>query len=144
MDDTAGLTPSTLGEVLYSAPWASLVSEESLAALVQCVAAGDPLALHELYERAHRPVFTLALRITGDGAHAQKVTLQVFLDVWQCARSYQPDKGPVLGWIMNQARQRSLEHQRLARQRAGLGAGPIRTRGSKARVPVAKQEARPS
>src|SRR5260370_35235517 len=36
-------------------------------------AAGDQLALHALYERAHRPVFTLIMRITANRETAEEL-----------------------------------------------------------------------
>jgi RNA polymerase sigma-70 factor, ECF subfamily len=58
-------TPATLGDVLYANTKAP-VTEQTWATLVQSIAAGDQLALHTLYEMAHRIVFTLIMRITGN------------------------------------------------------------------------------
>lgn len=60
-------SPATLGDVLYAKSKAP-VPEQDWAALVQSVAAGDHLALHALYERAHRMVFTLVIRIQAYGS----------------------------------------------------------------------------
>jgi RNA polymerase sigma-70 factor (ECF subfamily) len=79
---------------------------------VRSVAARDQLALHALYERSHRLVFTLALRITCNPETAEEVTLDVFHDVWRRAWGYDPANGTVLGWIMNQARSRALDRLR--------------------------------
>ena len=111
-DGSAGPAPATLGDVLYATPHGALLTEESWVQLVRAVAASDPLALHALYERAHRVVFTLAMRITGSRETAEEVTLDVFLDLWRHAASYDPANGTVLGWIMNQARSRSIDRLR--------------------------------
>ena len=50
----------------YAKPSNALISEADWVALVRAVAAGDQLALHALYERAHRPVFTFVLRMTAN------------------------------------------------------------------------------
>jgi RNA polymerase sigma-70 factor (ECF subfamily) len=105
-------SPGTLGEVLYSGGAKRIVLEEEWAALVRSTAAGDQSALHGLYERARRPVFTLAVRITGNRETAEEVTLDVFLDIWRRAGSYDPANGTVLGWIMNQARSRAIDRVR--------------------------------
>src|SRR5688500_5592840 len=102
-------SPGTLGEVLYARPSEPLVSEAEWVALVRSVAAGDQGALLALYERAHRVVFTLIMRITVNRATAEEVTLDVFHDVWRRASSYQEKDGTVLGWIMNQARSRAID-----------------------------------
>jgi len=68
----------TLGDVLYADPSVRVEAEEGWAGLVRQVAAHDQLALHALYERAHRFVFTLAVRITGSRESAEEVTVDVF------------------------------------------------------------------
>ena len=116
-------TPGTLGEVLYSGAGKTLVSEKEWADLVRAVACGDQVALHRLYERAHRLVFTLAVRITGSHETAEEVTLDVFHDVWRRAPGYDPANGTVLGWIMNQARSRSLDRLRFDTRRKRVDPG---------------------
>jgi RNA polymerase sigma-70 factor (ECF subfamily) len=104
--------PATLGDVLYAKPSKCRVAEAEWVALVQSVAAGDQNALHALYERTHRVVFTLTLRITANPETAEEVTLDVFHDVWRRASRYQQANGTVLGWIMNQARSRAIDRLR--------------------------------
>jgi RNA polymerase sigma-70 factor, ECF subfamily len=103
--------PATLGDVLYAKSTAS-PSEEDWAALVQSIAAGDQQALHALYERANRPVFTLIMRITANRETAEELTIDVFHDVWRRAERYDAASGTVLGWIMNQARSRTIDRLR--------------------------------
>ena len=105
-------SPGTLGEVLYAGRPKALVSEAEWVVLVQSVAAGDQGALHALYERAHRAVFTLIMRITANRETAEEVTLDVFHDVWRHASRYQEDAGTVLGWIMIQAHSRAIDRLR--------------------------------
>ena len=103
--------PATLGDILY-AKSKSTVSEEDWATLVKSIAAGDQLALHALYERAHRVVFTLIMRITANRETAEELTVDVFHDVWRRASRYDAANGTVLGWIMNQARSRAIDRLR--------------------------------
>jgi RNA polymerase sigma-70 factor, ECF subfamily len=109
--------PGTLGEVLYANPSKPLVSEAEWVALVHSVAVGDQNALHALYERAHRVVFTLIMRITANRETAEEVTLDVFHDVWARASCYQEANGTVLGWIMNQARCRAIDRLRFEQRK---------------------------
>lgn len=111
VSDSPG-SPGTLGEVLYANPSKALVLETEWVALVRSVAAGDQGALHALYQRAHRVVFTLSMRITANPETAEEVTLDVFHDVWRRASLYQENDGTVLGWIMNQARSRAIDRLR--------------------------------
>ena len=111
--------PGTLGEVLY-AQSKNLISEEAWVARVQAVAAGDQGALWDLYERAHRVVFTLSMRITANRETAEEVTLDVFHDVWRRASRYDAADGTVLGWIMNQARSRAIDRLRFEQRKKRL------------------------
>jgi RNA polymerase sigma-70 factor (ECF subfamily) len=103
--------PATLGDVLYAKSKAP-VPEQDWATLVQSIVTGDQLALHALYERAHRPVFTLIMRIMANRETAEELTIDVFHDVWRHASRYDAANGTVLGWIMNQARSRALDRLR--------------------------------
>lgn len=119
------LAPDRLGDVLYASGGKRLVPEGEWVALVRQVAGGDERALHALYDRAHHLVFTLALRITCNGATAEEVTLDVFHDLWRRAAGYDPANGTVLGWIMNQARSRSIDRLRFeGRKKRRDGAAP--------------------
>jgi RNA polymerase sigma-70 factor (ECF subfamily) len=105
-------SPGTLGAVLYANPSKVVVSEAQWVALVRSVASGDQHALHALYERAHRAVFTFVMRMTANRETAEEVTLDVFHDVWRHAARYQEADGTVFGWIMNQARSRAIDRLR--------------------------------
>lgn len=105
------LVASTLGDVLYAGPKAP-VPERDWSTLVESIASGDEVALHALYDRANRMVFTLALRITANPETAEELTVDVFHDVWRTASSYDADKGTVIAWIMNRARSRSIDRLR--------------------------------
>jgi RNA polymerase sigma-70 factor (ECF subfamily) len=104
-------TAATLGDVLYAGA-RHVAPEREWVALVQSIAAGDQLALHALYERTHRVVFTLVMRITANRETAEELTLDVFHDVWRRAARYDVANGTVLGWIMNQARSRAIDRLR--------------------------------
>lgn len=111
VNPAAEALPGTLGAVLYGSPRA-IAAEAEWTALVRATAAGDQLALHALYERAHRPVFTLMVRMSGSRETAEELTLDVFHGVWGRARAYDPANGTVLGWIMNLARSRAIDRLR--------------------------------
>ena len=113
--------PATLGDVLYAKSKA-LVPEQDWATLVRSMATGDQLALHTLYEMAHRMVFTLIMRITANRETAEELTIDVFHDVWRRASRYDAANGTVLGWIMNQARSRAIDRLRFeSRQKRSPG-----------------------
>jgi RNA polymerase sigma-70 factor (ECF subfamily) len=113
-----------LGEVLYAKSKAT-VPEHAWAKLVQSIATGDQLALHTLYEMAHRSVFTLMMRITANRETAEELTIDVFHDVWRRASRYDAANGTVLGWIMNQARSRAIDRLRFDSRKKRSNGGDL-------------------
>lgn len=108
----ADCPPVTLGDLLYKDRTQARVSEDAWVALVRGIAAGDQRALRSVYERTHRLVFTFLARLLNDRRSAEEVTVDTFHAVWQRAARYDPAGGPVLGWIMNQARTRAIDRLR--------------------------------
>ena len=98
--------------MLYTDKAKAPVNETDWRRLIEAIAKGDQAALHALYERTHRIVFTLIVRITNNRETAEELTLDVFHDVWRRASSYDPVGGSVVGWIMNQARSRAIDRLR--------------------------------
>jgi RNA polymerase sigma-70 factor (ECF subfamily) len=114
----------TLGDLLYADKTKTPVSEKEWVGLVQSIAAGDQHALHALYERTHRIVFTLIVRITDNRETAEEATLDVFHDVWRRASAYDAANGTVVGWIMNQARSRAIDRLRLEQRKKRVNHHP--------------------
>lgn len=114
----------TLADILYADKSKSRVSEDEWLQLVRAVAGGDQSALYSLYERTHRIVFTLIVRIVMNRETAEEVTLDVFHDVWRRASSYDPANGSVVGWIMNQARSRAIDRLRFDQRKKRVNTYP--------------------
>jgi RNA polymerase sigma-70 factor (ECF subfamily) len=114
----------TLGELLYADKATAVVSEEDWVGLVRSIAAGDQHALGELYDRTHRIVYTLMVRITDSQETAEELTLDVFLDVWLRASTYDAANGTVVGWIMNQARSRAIDRLRFEQRKKRVNHHP--------------------
>jgi RNA polymerase sigma-70 factor, ECF subfamily len=111
----------TLGQVLYADAAKTPIPEDDWVALVRSIGAGDQRALHALYERAHRIVFTLAVRIVSSRETAEELTVDVFHDVWRRAAQYDAANGTVVGWIMNQARSRAIDRLRFEQRKKRVG-----------------------
>jgi RNA polymerase sigma-70 factor, ECF subfamily len=126
--------PATLGDVLYANSEAP-VPEQEWAELVQSIAAGDQLALHALYERSYRIVFTLVMRITANRETAEEVTVDVFHAVWRRASDYDAANGTVLGWIMNQARSRAIDRLRFENRKKRSNGGDMEPQAEAAADP---------
>jgi RNA polymerase sigma-70 factor, ECF subfamily len=114
----------TLGHLLYADKRKTRVSEKEWVELVQSIAAGDQQALHALYERTHRIVFTLIVRITDNRETAEEAMLDVFHDVWRRASTYDAANGTVVGWVMNQARSRAIDRLRLEQRKKRVNHHP--------------------
>ncbi|HET8946467.1 MAG TPA: cupin domain-containing protein [Candidatus Polarisedimenticolia bacterium] len=103
-----GSHTKTLAQVLDALKADACVPEKYWVDLVHALARGDQLALNALYLRTSRLVFTWVLRITANRKSAEEETLEVYLDLWHGASSYDPSDGSVLAWIMNHARARAM------------------------------------
>ncbi|MPZ44093.1 MAG: sigma-70 family RNA polymerase sigma factor [Betaproteobacteria bacterium] len=119
-----GASVLTLGDLLYGDKPDNTLSEIDLVALVQCMAAGDLRALQALYERTHRIVFTLIVRITNNRETAEELTVDLFHDLWRRAASYDAANGSVMGWIMNQARSRAIDRLRFEQRKKRVNQHP--------------------
>lgn len=114
--DPAETLGTTLGDVLFSKS-TSPASESEWVTLMRSIAARDKRALHSLYCRTHKIVFTLVMRITQNRQTAEELTLDVFHDVWRRAPMYDAANGSVIGWIMNQARSRAIDRLRFEQRK---------------------------
>jgi RNA polymerase sigma-70 factor (ECF subfamily) len=77
----------------------------------------EEAALGMIYDRYHRFVFTIALRMVGDRDVAEEVVQDVFQAVWQSAGSFQP-KGNVAAWLAGITRHRAIDATRSRRFRS--------------------------
>ena len=116
-EDPRDSAAGTLGELLYADKAKTPVSEKEWVGLIRSIAAGDQRALQGLYERTHRIVFTLTMRITNSRETAEELTVDVFHDVWRRASTYDAAGGSVVGWIMNQARSRAIDRLRFEQRK---------------------------
>jgi RNA polymerase sigma-70 factor (ECF subfamily) len=89
--------------------------------LMQQLSSGDPAALGPLYDATVGRVYARALRITGNPADADEVTCDVYRQVWQNAKQFDPQRGIPLQWLLVIARSRALDCSRKNRaQRESL------------------------
>jgi len=88
--------------------------------LLERVAKRDEAALNAFYDRYHRLVYSLALRVVGIAADAEDVVLDVFWQVWQQAGQYDPERGSVITWLITIARSRAIDRLRRLRRNGTL------------------------
>src|SRR5262245_14339130 len=72
----------------------------------------DERAVGELYDRHHRLLFGLILRILRDRAEAEEVLQEVFMQVWTRAETYNVSLGSPAGWLVRIARNRAIDRLR--------------------------------
>ena len=94
--------------------------------LLMRIAARDQGAFAQLYDMLSARVFGLILRVLVNRAHSEEVLQEVFLEVWQSAASFAPNKGQGRTWIMTIAHRRAVDRVRSAQssterdEKAGL------------------------
>lgn len=76
--------------------------------LVQ-VARGDEAAFGRVYDAVGAAVFGLVRRVIRDPARAEEVTQEVFLQVWQSAHRFDPERGRGKSWILTLAHRRAVD-----------------------------------
>jgi RNA polymerase sigma-70 factor (ECF subfamily) len=84
----------------------------SPATLVEAIARGSRLALKRLYDLESRRLYGIALRIVRRPEVAADVLQEAFIQIWQNARSYSPERGAAEAWLTGIVRFRALDSVR--------------------------------
>jgi RNA polymerase sigma-70 factor (ECF subfamily) len=84
------------------------------------VAAGQLDALEDLYDRYRMMAYSIALRITSDGALAEDVVQDAFLGAWRNADRYVAGRGSVRTWLLSIVHHRAIDAVRRRRPTADL------------------------
>jgi len=85
--------------------------------LVASIAAGVTEALATLYDRYSTLLMGLGMKILRDTQEVEDVLHDVFVEVWEKAGTYDPDRGSVRTWLCLRMRSRSLDRCKLARRK---------------------------
>jgi RNA polymerase sigma-70 factor (ECF subfamily) len=80
--------------------------------LMQYATAGHHDAVTVLFDRYHRLVFDVALRIVRDPGEAEDVVQSVFLDVFRAMANFDSRKGILKVWLLQYAYHRALHRKR--------------------------------
>ena len=88
------------------------VTERPLEDLLVHVAGGDRQAFSELYDRLSSRVFGLVKRLLIDYSQSEEVTQEIFLEIWQSASRYEPNKGSATSWILTMTHRRAVDRIR--------------------------------
>lgn len=93
-------------------------SADRVAELLMRIASGDDTAFGTLYDMMSSRVFGLILRVLVDRAQSEEVLQEVFLEIWQSAGSFAPNRGQGRSWVLTIAHRRAVDRVRSA-QAAG-------------------------
>lgn len=94
----------------------------ALQALLTRIVAGDQHALAALHALTRPRLYGLILRIVRNPADADEVLGDVYLQAWEQAGDYRPERGGVLAWLRTLAWSRAVDRQRRTRRQVGEAA----------------------
>lgn len=83
--------------------------------LIASIARGERDAFGALYDRHASTMMALACRILNDHREAEDLLHDVFLEVWNKAHAYRPERASVRTWLMLRLRSRALDRLRSSR-----------------------------
>ncbi|WP_434810057.1 ECF RNA polymerase sigma factor SigK [Microbacterium sp. bgisy189] len=89
-------------------------ASDHAADLLVRIADGDQQAFAGLYDMLSSRVFGLILRVLGDRSQSEEVLQEVFLEVWQSASKFAPNKGQGRSWVLTIAHRRAVDRVRSA------------------------------
>ena len=85
------------------------VTDESVMERIQ---SRDPEAIGTLHERYSRLLKALIMKVLHNEAESEDLLQEVFLEIWNRAAGYNPEKGKALSWIVTLARRRAIDRLR--------------------------------
>ena len=92
--------------------------DDPASALLVRVARGDQPAFAELYDMLSPRVFGLILRVLVNRSQSEEVLQEVFLEIWQTASRFAPDRGRGRTWILTIAHRRAVDRVRASQASA--------------------------
>lgn len=98
---------------------ASHEARERLKAAMVRLAGGDRDALEQIYNATRVKLFGICLRILGDRKEAEDALQDVYLNLWQRADRYDPERASPISWLATFARNRAVDRLRTGKVRAG-------------------------
>lgn len=88
--------------------------------LLARIARQDRAAFEDLFSRYSGILYATALKFLKDDADAQDVVQDVFIQIWDKAKLYDPAKGKPLTWALTLTRNRSIDRIRAIQRRTRL------------------------
>jgi RNA polymerase sigma-70 factor (ECF subfamily) len=88
--------------------------------LLARVAKRERAAFEQLYDRYANILYATAMKFLKEDADAQDVVQDVFIQIWDKAKLYDPSKGKPLTWALTLTRNRSIDRIRSIQRRTRL------------------------
>jgi RNA polymerase sigma-70 factor, ECF subfamily len=88
--------------------------------LLARVARRERAAFEQLYDRYKNILYATAMKFLKEDADAQDVVQDVFIQIWDKAKLYDPAKGKPLTWALTLTRNRSIDRIRAIQRRTRL------------------------
>lgn len=80
--------------------------------LLPAIAAGDTVAVAELYDRHSATLYALLVKILGDRSDAQEILQESFVQAWRRAADFDPSRGSEIAWLVSIARNKAIDRLR--------------------------------
>ncbi len=97
----------------------STAAREELRAAMMRLADGDSTALEQIYTATRVKLFGICLRILGDRKEAEDALQDVYVNLWQRADRYDPQRASPISWLATFARNRAIDRLRMGKVRSG-------------------------
>lgn len=98
---------------------ASAEAREALRDAMVRLGQGDRAALEEVYNATRVKLYGICLRILGDQKEAEDALQDVYVNLWQRADRYDPDRASPISWLATFARNRAIDRLRTGKVRGG-------------------------
>src|SRR5213595_867133 len=89
--------------------------------LMHGIQAEEPEALSQLYDRYNGIIKALILRVIHNETEADDLLQEIFMEIWNQAKNFSPQKGKPLGWMVTLARRRAIDGLRKKQAYARAG-----------------------
>ncbi|MBL8215455.1 MAG: sigma-70 family RNA polymerase sigma factor [Bryobacterales bacterium] len=99
--------------------------DHQLRAYLERMGRGESEAFALLYDATSTRVYSLVLRVLGNPADAEEVSLDVYMQAWRDAKRFDATRGSVGAWLMTIARSRALDRLRSHESRQKRETAPV-------------------
>jgi RNA polymerase sigma-70 factor (ECF subfamily) len=107
-------------EEIRPMPDSAALRQRAWSEYIERAGRGDESALGSLYDESKSLVYGIALRILGQPADAEEVTLDVYTQVWRSAADFDESRGAPTSWLALMTRSRAIDRVRSRTARARL------------------------